>query len=182
MIKKDFLKKDRLEKLRILTIKHNLYSELILVHERGKQLISNKNYKMISNGKTMWVSVLLYFSGALGNTGHKQPKGWTYYTLRALDHHWEKQGRNTSRNPEVRTKSQTLEGCWLLACSPRILPAILLIQRRLTCPEMALPTRLSLLPPSFENHENPLQTCPQSVKLTTNINTAISYSIFPSFL
>lgn len=192
-------KKDNLEKLRILTIKYNLYSGLILVHERGKQLISNKSYKMINNGKTMWISVLLCFSGALRNTGHKQPKGWAYYTSQALDHHWGKQGQEHKQEPRSKNwdESHTLEGCWLLACSPRILPAILLIQHRLTCPEMALPTRLSLLPPSFENHENALQTCPQaslieaiqlrvplpkSVKLTTKITTAISYNIFPSFL
>ena len=51
--KKDLKKRerDKLEKLRILTIKYNLYSGLIFVHKRGKQLISNKSYKMINNGK-----------------------------------------------------------------------------------------------------------------------------------
>lgn len=148
--------------------------------------------------KTMWISVLLCFSGALRNTGHKQSKGGLITPSRLETITEGSKDRNTSGNPEVRTETRARPGGVLTASLlPQDIASKLLIQRRLTYPEMALPTRLSLLPPPFENHENALQTCPQvslieaiqlrvplprSVKLTTKITTAISYNIFPSFL
>lgn len=49
--KKDLKKKERQARETENTDKYNLYSGLIFVHKRGKQLISNKSYKMINNGK-----------------------------------------------------------------------------------------------------------------------------------
>lgn len=110
----------------------------------------------------MWISVLLCFSGALRNTGHKQSKGGLITPSRLETITEGRKGRNISGNPEVRTETRARPGGVLTASLlPQDIASKLLIQRRLTCPEMALPTRLSLLPPPFENHENALQTCPQ---------------------